>query len=1004
MKITGTFIGINRYISPDINDLTCAARDGKALWALFSDTFKEINAQLLIDNEATCESIKKSISATLTSAGINDIAIISFSGHGSRNHKLVAHDTTKDDLETTSIPMEFLANQFKKSKAKVIICIIDCCFSGGAPAKVFDDTPVPRDLDDVYETLTGKGRILLAASNASQPAYEKLGIGHGLLTDAVIRVLKTSDESQVDVTTAIYQIINIVQAEAQRMGITQTPVVLSLIEGGLTLPSLREGNNYLALFPPERQIIVSPKLSDLSQFGLPNLVIEKWQRRFPDGLNPLQIKAVNEYKVLAGESLLVVAPTSSGKTFIGEIAAINAIAKGRKAVFLLPYRALVNEKYQEFNGIYTESAQMSVIRCTGDYSDQTSSFVRGKFDLAILTFEMFLNLVVTNPASLNQIGLIVLDEAQFITDPNRGISIELLLTAIISARTRGVSPQIIALSAVIGSVNNFDAWLDLKLLMTNERPVPLTEGVLDRSGTYQYLDTDGSIKKTQLLQSYEIKQRRDKPSSQDIIVPLAAQLIANGEKILIFRNMRGNAQGCANYLATDLGLPPAQVAIDKLPIYDQSATSQALRNCLNGGTAFHTSNLSRDEREVVESTFRDSAGPIKILAATTTVAAGINTPASTVIIAEQEFIGEDGRAFTVAEYKNMAGRAGRLGFSETGKSIILAESSIQKDQLFQKYVMGRVESMRSSFDPQNINTWVVRLLAQIKSIPRKDIIQLLINTYGGYLATIADPSWPQKMDNQVSTIVARMLSLGLLEEEGEQIQLTLLGRSCGNSSLTFESALRLVDLVRAFSSWELDSMTLTALVQILQESDDTYTPLSRRGAGEQIRIRQSTTRYGAQIVTALQKYAGDTYTFQARCKRASVLFDWIHGSTFEEIEREFSYTPYQGAIHAGDIRRFADNTRFHLRSAYQIAMIVAPQSLCSQEKFEALLQQLEVGLPHDGLELLRIPVPLNRGEYLALIKKNVKSINEFWMLSKEDFSSLLGNNRAVQLEAFRPTI
>jgi replicative superfamily II helicase len=91
---------------------------------------------------------------------------------------------------------------------------------------------------------------------------------------------------------------------------------------------------------------------------------------------------------------------------------------------------------------------------------------------------------------------------------------------------------------------------------------------------------------------------------------------------------------------------------------------------------------------VIERHFRDQKGGVEVLAATTTLAAGINTPASTVILAEQEFIGEDGRPFTVAEYKNMAGRAGRLGFNETGKAIILADTPFQRRELFIRYVRG----------------------------------------------------------------------------------------------------------------------------------------------------------------------------------------------------------------------------------------------------------------------------------------------------------------------------
>jgi superfamily II RNA helicase len=91
-----------------------------------------------------------------------------------------------------------------------------------------------------------------------------------------------------------------------------------------------------------------------------------------------------------------------------------------------------------------------------------------------------------------------------------------------------------------------------------------------------------------------------------------------------------------------------------LPSQNLTGASQDLRECLAGGTAFHNTNLLRAEREVIEKGYRDPNGGIHVLAATTTLAAGINTPASTVVLAENEFVGEDGRQFTVAEYKNMA--------------------------------------------------------------------------------------------------------------------------------------------------------------------------------------------------------------------------------------------------------------------------------------------------------------------------------------------------------------
>ena len=94
---------------------------------------------------------------------------------------------------------------------------------------------------------------------------------------------------------------------------------------------------------------------------------------------------------------------------------------------------------------------------------------------------MFLNLSLSLPSLLGKIGLVVLDEAQFIADPGRGIGVELLLTNLLAARERGVEPQLVALSAVIGDVNSFDEWLGCDTLVTRERPVPLMEGVLDRA-------------------------------------------------------------------------------------------------------------------------------------------------------------------------------------------------------------------------------------------------------------------------------------------------------------------------------------------------------------------------------------------------------------------------------------------------------------------------------------------------------------------------------------------
>jgi len=993
--------GINKHADAKIRDLTGARRDATALWALFSDSMPEMTAELLVDEQATTADILAALDRVLAQADPSDTAIVCFAGHGTRDHRIVAYDTQLTDLSATTISMETLANAFRTSPAQNILCVLDCCFSGGAPARVLEDTPIPRDIDIGPNSLSGEGRIIIAASDVDQPAYELPSDRHGLLTRALLAALQDQTRSS-DILACLGQVMAHVRADSARMGVQQTPVLFGSVKGGLTLPVLRPGANFAAAFPDRTGLNISHDLAQLQEFGLPSDVIAKWQQAFPQGLNDLQLQAVNEGRVLDGESLLVVAPTTAGKTLIGELAGIRAVNDGRKAIFLFPYRALVNEKFDHFQEMYGQAIGLRVIRCSGDYADDSGAFVRGTYDIAVLTFEMFLNLIVGNPATLNQIGLIVLDEAQFIADPQRGIVVELLLTYLLTARSREITPQLVVLSAVIGGVADFDQWLGVRLLTNNKRPVPLMEGVLDRLGTYQFRLNDATNIE-QFLPPQAVVVRRDRPSNQDVIVPLVRKLVAAGEKVIVFRNQRGMTEGCAAYLAAELGLPPVDDCLAALPEGDPSSSSTQLRKCLAGGTACHNTNLTREEREAVERAFRDPNSNLRVLVATTTLAAGINTPASSVILAEQEFVGEEGRPYTVAEYKNMAGRAGRLGFNETGKSFLLAESVNERNQLFARYVQATPEPIRSSFDSREIETWLIRLLAQIDRVPRPEISRLLANTYGGYLAGQANAQWNVEIQERLESLINRFLELGLLEQEQEQVRLTLLGRACGRSTLSFASSLRLVELLRRSAPEAITPSLLMALVQVLEESDGGYTPIFRRGRKESVRVSEAAQRFGQGVPASLQRFAKNEFDYFGRCKRAAILWDWISGRSITEIERAYSTTPFAGAIGHGDIRRFADATRFHLRAAHQIASVAVTANL-DGDAMDILLRRLELGIPAEVVPLASLPIRLNRGTYLTLLHAGIHTPEQLWGCDYERLRQVVGTNVAERIEALRPVL
>jgi helicase len=204
--IRACFIGINKYSDPRIRDLSGARRDALALWSLFCDTIPDIEAQLLTDAEARVDSIRLALDQTLGAANEDDIVIVSFAGHGTHDHRIVAHDTLLDALPDSTISMSELASRFKNSSAKVVLFILDCCFSGGAPARVLEDSPATRDMGDPLETLAGKGRILIAAANINEVAYELTGSGHGILTKALLDTLQAG-EGSINVTEAMSQVM-----------------------------------------------------------------------------------------------------------------------------------------------------------------------------------------------------------------------------------------------------------------------------------------------------------------------------------------------------------------------------------------------------------------------------------------------------------------------------------------------------------------------------------------------------------------------------------------------------------------------------------------------------------------------------------------------------------------------------------------------------------------------------------------------------------------------------
>jgi helicase len=226
------------------------------------------------------------------------------------------------------------------------------------------------------------------------------------------------------------------------------------------------------------------KISSLEALNVGRDLLEIWQRTVGEELLPVQERAVRELGLLGptnNRNLIVFSPTSSGKTFVGEMAAVQAARQNRKVFYLVPLKALAEEKYEELRDRYA-GAGIRVIVSSRDHAEYDRDISSLNFGIAVVVYEKLQSLLVGQPGLIARTGLVVVDELQLLTDTMRGPSLELLLTKLITAKQR---PRIIGLSAVLGCAERLAEWLEASLLVETHRPVELRKGVLYR-GTFTY--------------------------------------------------------------------------------------------------------------------------------------------------------------------------------------------------------------------------------------------------------------------------------------------------------------------------------------------------------------------------------------------------------------------------------------------------------------------------------------------------------------------------------------
>lgn len=994
--LRGLFIGVDHYTAP-ITRLSCARADAAALGSLFEDTLRG-DVKMLLDNEATRAAIVDHLQA-LQAAAPDDFVVISFAGHGTPDHRLVPIDVDPFDVAGSCISLDELATFLDAIPAKRMLVFLDCCFSGGfGGARVFAPVAhrsIGEDRSSVEALARGDGRIVITASGSGEPSLETVTLGHGIFTYHLLQGLQGPPDLVSAGRMGLLDLFNYVMRhvvdEAELLQAEQTPTLYGSVTGSPTLAVLTPGARYASYFPGELHNPITSDWQSLASYGISTSVLAAWSQTMAI-INPLQVRAVNEYGVLDGKSLLVVAPTGAGKTMVGELAALRAATAGSRAVLLLPLKALVNDKYEYLTRTYGSEAV--VVQATGDNGDQVGAIISGQYDLALLTYEKFMNLTLAYPHIMRGVSVVVVDEVQNIADPSRGPSLEFVLTLLRSGHARGKAVQVVALSAVIGDTHGLERWLGGELLRAEERPIPLRESVIDRSGGIRSLEPNGE--ETHAAGYIQPEMVIGSQSSKPWVIPLVRRLVGEGKKVIVFRSKKAETVGSAQYLASSLNLAPAAETLVALPNGDNSTASDTLRRVLEHGVAFHNADLDPDERAALERTFRQPNSTLRVLVSTTTLAMGVNTPAEAVIIAGLMHPYPQNTPYSVAEYKNMAGRAGRMGHTAAGEAYIIATDGITPENAWTHYVKGQPEAVTSHFvspstDPQ---TLILRCLVALGSSVRgQELLELLENSFAVWQRKQAGYNGWDAADLRMS--LDALITANLVDREPNgNLTLTALGRYAGESGIEVESITRVSSALRA-APQDLSASDLVTLAQVTCELNSLYIPANGRSTQEQQRWPSLLRHSGVQGGIINHLHVGGTDPFMAS-KRAAACLLYITNSPMANIERELLQHHRENSA-AGAVRQVANRTRDVIDAVARIAEYNG-RTLANPMQAEDLSIQLEYGIPHELVALAQLAGKLlSRAQYLALLRAGISTPASLETVDMAGLKQLLGEELAQKL-------
>ncbi len=399
-------------------------------------------------------------------------------------------------------------------------------------------------------------------------------------------------------------------------------------------------------------------------------------------LNPMQAEAVMQ-GILDAPRSLVCAPTASGKTLLAILRILRNFegTKG-KAVYLVPLKALAQEKHREFSQAFLAFG-LKVAISSSDFDSSSEELAAA--DVIIATNEKFDSLLRHNSGWIKKVNLAIVDEVHLLHDGSRGSTLEIVFVKLMD-----LGAQLLALSATVANAEELASWLNAKLFQSCYRPTKLVYGIATGS-------------RLVTIDPQEMQEKTERLEGKVPLGNLLKRCLASGGQALVFVSSRRGAEAAARDLSPLVGelvssadrvilADVSQRALKALP--NPTSQCRLLSSCLAQGIAFHHAGIVSKQRSIIEEGFKQSRC-LKVIVATPTLAMGVDFPASYVIIRDlKRFTGAFAEFLPRFEVAQMAGRSGRPRYDKEGFAVLLCQPD-EINYVRDEYVFGALEKIES---------------------------------------------------------------------------------------------------------------------------------------------------------------------------------------------------------------------------------------------------------------------------------------------------------------------